>query len=1292
MSILKEEYEIIAPKLDYLTDEVILASAWKKSHNYIRRHNWYADILELDCSTVNIKKRIQNLSISLKEKSYKPKPLRVVLAPKSQKWYFPNGNEKKWYPEPTDKKIENVEKGKQELRPLAHLTIRDQTAATAVMLCLADAIESLQGPTEEHDFLKAQQKNIYSYGNRLQCEWISQLSRSKARFSWGNSKCYRQYFEDYRAFLKRPKNVLNYYATSLTSSKELYMISLDLKNFYENIDLNSLVDELSRLYNDFVEGFHLPFKDEPSFWERVKEIFNWEWNDKDYSEGNEIIKNKKSSLGLPQGLVASGFFANAYLIGFDNLIGDYIKEYIKENEKEIEIKLLDYCRYVDDIRIVIEASKDYNHEEIKEKVSNFVQKLLNKHMDRLGSSDEYKIEINHEKTNIVSYSQLSTENSISSRMNNIQHQISGTPDTETLQQVVGELVGLLQVSDALESENIKKGNALELSRIETPYTDVRDETVKRFSATRLVKTLRAKKSMTVHSEKIPVNEIESNYVTAERILDHEFETVARKLISLWAENPSLSLLLKFGLELFPDVKLLYPVLEALKLKINDSDTTFEEKKTAEYIISDLLKAASINIGYSPEHDYPENVDLASFREELAVFAKGLVNMSSQYPWYVKQQAILFLITNGNYGFSIDEKDEELKNYKLLYDLILYKIDNVKNRDILDVLAISSIAQQLKPDSQKFTTWFINWMNNLNNMDSKKESISFLLTERPDLLWKVVQSNRMKDSKWTNIIPDFVNTYLKTNSKWKFNFDIKEPIPLIKIIRDKNNPFKQENALLLLVKTILEKPGSLENLSKGKGITYLKVKCNNWMKVQDPSYSNNLEITWDDDIKDNDFNLLEHPTWVKEEFKWMYTLGAILRGCLTGENDFTAHTFLYREDTGIYKGIKSTAYTRRLSINNTGKGLVGDFFPITPWLTELLYKLLQWPGINQRDVYIKDWKHVVTIDDLLIIIQKRLNHQSGIYGKLSNMPVYSLPVTRNAENKNAKLRFAVVQPLLPQTKDFNIKDPTNWNTNYRKKHKDHLASICHILNKQIKTTELAKSSWDAHNDDTFNGVDVIVFPELSVHPDDLYILRRLSDNTKAHIFAGLTFFQPDYTTRPINQALWLLRIERGSNRDFLYVYQGKEHMTNSERNMGIQSFRPYQVLIELEGKEEEPIRLAGSICYDATDLKIAADLRDVSDVFIISAMNKDIQTFDNMVAYLHYHMYQPVILANTGEFGGSTVQAPFSKHQKTIAHVHGNQQIAISIFEIDPTIFKRKSKPEPFPEIKTPPAGYEGREQ
>ncbi|QIB52289.1 hypothetical protein [Pseudomonas sp. OIL-1] len=103
------------------------------------------------------------------------------------------------------------------------------------------------------------------------------------------------------------------------------------------------------------------------------------------------------------------------------------------------------------------------------------------------------------------------------------------------------------------------------------------------------------------------------------------------------------------------------------------------------------------------------------------------------------------------------------------------------------------------------------------------------------------------------------------------------------------------------------------------------------------------------------------------------------------------------------------------------------------------------------------------------------------------------------------------------------------------------------------------------------------------------------------------------------------------------------------------------------------------------------MREISDGFVIAALDKDIGTFDTMTTALQFHMYQPVMLANTGQLGGSSAQAPFkAHHERQIAHVHGNNQAVISIFEVDLLAFKNTRKVDLPKEKKAAPAGFKGR--
>lgn len=1317
MTIVNENYDKLFPLMKYLSDEVVLTESWKKTHSYIRKHNWYSDVLELDCSTIDLEKKVGKWAAEISEFNCKPKDMRLVLAPKHKKWSFKNEKNKpasfdSWGPYKTISGKE-TERDKQPLRPLAHLSIRDQIFASTVMICLADAIETIQGPSDETNFHLAQRNKMYSYGNRLQCSWEAQPDNKKlASFGWGNSQCYRKYFEDYQNFLKRPRALGQYYASIASPEAEIYIISLDLEQFYNLIDRKGLINELKKHYDmyfkDFREKLHVKtddlkneqvndseveqviidkgFSDTfPKFWGAVEKIFSWEWDSRDKIE-NETLYDEPLPKGIPQGLVASGFLSNAYMIGFDQRMGE-----ILHKDSNIEGYIIrDYCRYVDDIRIVVEVSSEQKPNEVKKKIEEWITEHLNEYQLLIGV-DEAKLNINKEKTKVLPFQQLAPQNHVSLVMSQLQHTLSGTPDFESIQQTITNLDGLLQLSEHLETEKQKVNNPLELSRISTLHVDVRDDTLKRFAAVRIVRSLRFQRTMTNLEE--VVGDDNSEQVKAGQLLDFEFESIARKIIACWAENPSLTLLLRCAFDLYPDASILESVIEALSTKLFYTSEKAEELlankklrrevKVAEYVAADLFQAAATTIGYRPENLYPESVSITDFRSSLGEFANKLMDKASS-PWYVKQQAILFLCSIGEYNFSIDINIPELKYYGLLHDACRYSLkDKV---DVLECLAVALIAQQINPNPKRFSSWFIPWVDNINDQQHEKV-LNTLFLNRPDLMFQVLQSSRLKNAEWKKSIPHEIKQVHKVSGSKDIKLSGTSDLSLLRVIRSKSNPFKQENALLLLARAILKSKNIQAILSKTISINNMLVSCVEWDNIQNPNI-NTLTVKFDPQIRPN--TLYETPSWIKEGCEWLYNLGQILRSCVTGEFDFTAHSFLARHDVDSYRGLRSTWYTRRLGMNNHARGLLKEPSPLSPWICELLFCLLQWPGINKLENQITSLENVRHTGDLLLIIEERLAEQKRIYGRLSNTPFYILPSPNRGSRSTKNLRVAVVQPLLPNSKDFSNQDPLHWTPEFRAIHRNHLASMCKLVTSHITAKLSASGTFKNNSERKEHEIDLIVFPELTVHPDDIDLLRGLSDATRANIFAGLTFVRSEKLDAAVNQALWLIRIERSTGREFLPVYQGKEHMTNSEKELHVKGHRPYQVIVEFGNHETGITRLAGAICYDATDLSLVADLRDISDVFLIAAMNQDVNTFDNMVAALHYHMYQPVVLANSGEFGGSTVQAPFKKHERQIAHVHGSNQVAVSMFEIDASVFKPVNLPSTPPERKTPPAGYTGR--
>lgn len=231
------------------------------------------------------------------------------------------------------------------------------------------------------------------------------------------------------------------------------------------------------------------------------------------------------------------------------------------------------------------------------------------------------------------------------------------------------------------------------------------------------------------------------------------------------------------------------------------------------------------------------------------------------------------------------------------------------------------------------------------------------------------------------------------------------------------------------------------------------------------------------------------------------------------------------------------------------------------------------------------------------------------------------------------------------------------------------------------------------------LDLLVFPELSVHPLDIERLVIPFVRThKCMVLCGLVYhIERSLPGTPlINSCLWLIpEWSRSAGFQIRRFEQGKQHLTDPEKTFtpAPVGFRPAQWLVEYQwhsSAEYRPLIISASICYDATDLALASDLKSKSDFWVVCALNKDVGTFDRMAEGLHYHMFQPVMIVNNGQFGGSSLFAPFqANHHRQVLHLHGQPQAMIAFAELSPRkIINRPDQNADYPagEWKTRPAG------
>jgi hypothetical protein len=649
------------------------------------------------------------------------------------------------------------------------------------------------------------------------------------------------------------------------------------------------------------------------------------------------------------------------------------------------------------------------------------------------------------------------------------------------------------------------------------------------------------------------------------------------------------------------------------------------------------------------------------------------------PWYLMQQIGLFMaIHNAPISESyFDSYDIEL--HKVLHRILAGEIIGSQQQ----VLPMVYVAWQLADNKAKnnIMASLIRWID--ENRSSKKKQYSVFNS--------IAINNQKLFIALLHKINDERLPYLDAILKIRANFGIYitkndlEPcnwpkkMDLSKIILSHHNPFIHENALLKLAKSLLTQ--SQEMLNGHFSPHEFEVICKDWNEIHNPLEGELLikrKFKYNKGCDSRYFS----PSWLNYRIKdscKLYSLGCLLRASAIGKIDYTEAYVLKDVNNKGYHGLKAGWFRRRLGMMHSPEALAGYSAPMSSWVSELLFQLLQWPGIVAV-TEVELWPKNLSIDKLLNIVTKRLASQSYLFGYASNLPIYVQKINWKLRSEN-ELRVVIIQNLLPKKSSFDIYECTLDDPAFRVKHRQHIAGLCNLIISQLKIVSNVAS--DPESDHV---ADLIIFPEVSVHIDDIDLLKELSDKTKAMIYAGICFHKQN-DDEVVNKAIWLIPNRTKDGRKWIIRWQGKKYLTDAEKNLKITSWRPYQLLIELNynNKLSKNFKIAGTICYDATNVDLISDLRKKSNLFLIAGLNHDINRFDSMLKEYNYSMYQPVILANSGEFGGSGATIPYyEEHKRTFTQSHGNNQIAISIFNIDIDWIKNS---ETKNKVKTPPAGY-----
>ena len=1216
--------EQLEPRLELLRQEYVLVQAWKKTASYIRYHNWFSDTLALDRAAVNLPAFLGELGERLKySESWQNDPLRIVPAPKSQRWRVREGV---WEP---------VKKGatSARLRPLAHVSLADQVVATALMLCLADRVETLQGDPRQRVRAQESQRQVVSYGNRLFCDAMG----GELRHRWGSTKLYRAYYQDYRTFLSRPEVAAG--SISEAAGKRIYVVHADLRQFYDRVRPDLLSAAINRIRRD---------GDDPGFFSLAASVLNWGWHPRDEGDvriyAEQAVLEDFTQVALPQGLVAAGFFANVVLLSFDDALRAAIGTEIAPG-----IMLEDSCRYVDDLRILVAVvpNSDGSSNDLEKTVSRWLSQVLEKNATGLALSPE--------KTQVVALG--GDERPLvrqSAKMNRIQSAVSGGFDALGGEEILDALQGLMRAREEL---SIGDDSGWRLS----PVPDVSDDTVARFGAARYRNTFRSIRPLLQDDKTPDESEVgrgdtprggRLRVARTRRELDEDTRAFALGLIQRWIDDPSNVRLLRIGLDLWPDVKLLREVLSLLRPFTERGGRRKAPRRVAWYCLAEVLRAGAMETGLVADTEsFPLGIDLELYREELRKEATRLVTLPGRtIPWYLRQQALFFLAACDPAGAPVVRTGTgpETRHYRELIRFLRGEGDRLPSSDFATLAVVSRRAFVDRERAVELTRPGLNASR--KRQLAQRDPCFFLElihAETQDLLF---------DDLPARVREDLCRT---AGSSGGGSVTLAQAV----LRAHPTGSLRNELSLLRFATAFLEQWREQE--PPPEVITPVQVQLR---LTEEFGIAEVKDLRILGSRADPSGSLYKPPSWCEAGERWRVQLGFLLRFILSGQPDFTrpVRRASWKETESAYRPAESHWYQRLHGLYSGQPAFGDDWVPITDWVEGFLLALLRWPGCRVPDGF--GWVEQ-GIEEARTQICERIADLQQRRGNATRALILPLLAKRpTATNAKRPLRACVVQTAIPAVDDFHHTDLALNGPAIRRKHRNHLSAALAAVERMLALRETHKRSEGR--------LDWLILPELAVHPKD--VRTHLVPFARAHramILTGLTY-EETLAGQPLaNSALWV--IPEWSDAYGLQIKtrrQGKAHLAPNEQafNGGgahvLQGFRPCQWLIGYPWSSADgtrPVWLTAAVCYDATDLGLAADLRDVSDVLAIPAFNKDVKTFDQMALALHYHMFQLVVVANNGQYGGSNAYWPRSDaHVGQVFHTHGHPQASIAFLEID----------------------------
>ena len=526
------------------------------------------------------------------------------------------------------------------------------------------------------------------------------------------------------------------------------------------------------------------------------------------------------------------------------------------------------------------------------------------------------------------------------------------------------------------------------------------------------------------------------------------------------------------------------------------DRRGDDRKVALYCLSEILRAGATETAFVQDADcLPSGVDIQSYRDRLRQEAVRLLSSSNSLPWYLKQQAYLYLaaVAPPMAPISRTGSVSETKHYR---EMIRFLKGDTDQGTSAEFATKAVVARRSFLDRTASIALVVKDLNDLRFAQIAERDPAFAAEivesgDRPDLRVPEVFANDMGFEQRVEEIGYRSLAEL--------------------VIADPSGPMRNEisvasfaDALADVILALpepydaLTPPNVLVQTATEDGFTIVKaIRLVSMRK------------------RDGERSLYHPPEWCPPNERWRFQIGYLLRFILSACRDFTETVRLpsWRDSKTIYRVPKSHWYQRLHGFYNGHEAFGDDWLPVSEDIESLLFDLLAWPGCRVSRSNGFDWSDLRKSKSAFAAILVKALSRKGAASSVIFLPLPPPKLSPLApEEKFRPLRGCVVQLTMPhkiKVGDITLSDPS-----LRKQQRNHLATALAAIAKSLDLRET--------HDPLGGRLDWLILPELSVHPDDVQThLVPFARAYKAIIFSGLAYEEIEAGKPLVNSAKWII---------------------------------------------------------------------------------------------------------------------------------------------------------------------------